>query len=111
MNVSSWQEAEAAALELAKAVEKLAPGAAVGIAISSSLLALCAVGCLCQARLRLRALSRTYEEKLRLVSVGNELNAFDTDENAAMAASASVPSQFASTITVNGKQVEYDPDL
>jgi hypothetical protein len=50
-------------------------------------------------------------QRIRLFGIGQELSAFDADERAAVALDATVPSQFAKTFEVNGKEYAYDPDL
>ena len=95
-NTTSW-------MELTAQLEHLHPGAVAAIAISSTLLCCLAALGLCWLRLRFVQMSREYEERLRLVSAGQELAAFDEDERAAVAAAVEVPSQLAQTLIVDGK--------
>ena len=80
--------------------------------MGSTLLCCLSVLGACCLRMRFKRLAKEYDERIRLFSIGQELSAFDTDERAAVAAEAAVPSgQFATTLMVNGKELEYDPDL
>lgn len=96
--------------EFAQTLETLHPGAVAAIAVGSTLLCCLSVLGACCLRMRFKRLAKEYDERIRLFGIGQELSAFDTDERAAVAAEAAVPSgQFATTLVVNGK--EYDPDL
>lgn len=103
-NTTSWAE-------FAQTLEKLHPGAAAAIAVGSTLLCCVSVLGACCLHARHKRKAREYEERIRLFGIGQELSAFDADERAAVALDATVPSQFAKTFEVNGKQYDYDPDL
>ena len=71
-NTTSWEG-------LARELESGHPGVVAAIALSSSLLCCSTLLCLCILRVRLLRLNRQLEERLRLVTAGQELKAFDDE--------------------------------
>ena len=103
-NTSSWAE-------MAEQLEHLNPGVVAAIATSSTLLCMSFCLCLVCARMRILRMRKEYEERLRLVSAGQELSAFDADEMANALAAARVEGQLAKTFVVNGREYNDDPEL
>lgn len=69
-NTTTW-------VEVAQRLEELAPGLVAGIAIGSTALVCCLLVCVLALRMRLLKMRAQFEERLRLVTVQTELDAFD----------------------------------
>ena len=63
-------------------LERLHPGVVGAIAVSSSLLVLCVVVCLCALRRRMQRMRKQFDERLRLISASQELSVFDAADAA-----------------------------